>query len=248
MPSPNGEVTHVVVVPCDPSKREQITHLDLPGIGHVGITTSGTPPRQYSRQGSPLYSLTRSLEPHLLHLLADTLTSYALRIASQSAKPLIPPERYNSPLPRSVTAAFTSKNPSLLRPSTPGPASTGEPPLSKNKSFTSLRPEGERPGPGGEDRGLSGLLGRRKAPKSPTVLETNESAVELGEGKEVERDGYGQWSGIRISHDGEGIGWTDEAVDVSLPYSLSHPPWHSTESSRSLLATVTSSMSRPASL
>lgn len=37
----------------------------------------------------------------------------------------------------------------------------------------------------------------------------------IGAGIEVERDGYGEWSGVRWNDNGEGVGWTDDAVDVS---------------------------------
>lgn len=37
----------------------------------------------------------------------------------------------------------------------------------------------------------------------------------LGEGKEVERDGYGHWTRIKLKENGEGVGWTDDGVDVS---------------------------------
>lgn len=37
----------------------------------------------------------------------------------------------------------------------------------------------------------------------------------MGEGKEVERDGYGHWTRIKLHENGEGVGWTDDGVDVS---------------------------------
>lgn len=37
----------------------------------------------------------------------------------------------------------------------------------------------------------------------------------MGEGKEVERDGYGHWTRIKLNENGEGVGWADDGVDVS---------------------------------
>lgn len=42
----------------------------------------------------------------------------------------------------------------------------------------------------------------------------------LGEGKEVERDGYGHWTRIKLNENGEGVGWADDGVDVSCFISI----------------------------
>ena len=53
--------------------------------------------------------------------------------------------------------------------------------------------------------------GEAKSEKVPETIPAG-----LGESKEVERDGYGAWSIIRMNADGMGVGVGDGAIDVSL--------------------------------
>ena len=208
MPSPNGEVTRVSLISTHrPFKK--LSDFDLPGVGHVGFVKDNQ-------------------TDYLLHFSSDSLTSYPLKHQSPPQSPIPPIARHASPLPRAVTAAFSSQNISLLRPSTPGPSAEpsslsakGDQPIRKNTSFTSLRPEAaERLPKVDVDRSLGRLLGGkrlRSGSKSHTEAGTEaEATLQLGEGREVERDGYGEWARLILKSDGEGVGLVDTAVDVSL--------------------------------
>ena len=209
MPSPNGELTRVSLISTrQPFKK--VSDFDLPGVGHVGFVQDKE-------------------DQYLLHFSSESLTSYPLKRPSPPQSPIPPSARHASPLPRAVTAAFSSQNLSILRPSTPNPTAGSsllsvkdDQPLRRNKSFTSLRPEAaERPSRLEADHGLGRLLGRRlrSGSKGTTEPEGNSTEnLQLGEGREVERDGYGEWTQVVLKSDGEGAGVSDEAVDVSLPF------------------------------
>ncbi|ORX37934.1 hypothetical protein BD324DRAFT_623874 [Kockovaella imperatae] len=204
IPSPNGDVTHVVIVPIGPHKNEKVSHLDLPGVGHIAVTSDS------------------SGHPQLLHFLSLSLMSYPIQSPSMAVQSSQEPDRQSSPFPRAVPAVLTTPSLSILRSATPNPSTSSrrdDPPLRKNKSYVALRPETEDATPvradkSETDRGLSGLLGRRKAPKVSSAKAQDDAPLSIGEGKEVERDGFGEWVGIKMSSDGEGLGWTDDAVDV----------------------------------
>ena len=115
--------------------------------------------------------------------------------------------------------AVSSLNPSSILAPTPrlgSPAIDGEPVVRRNRSFASLRDTAqEQP----KEKGFAKLLAvARKADwqGKPSGKEEEEGrkAIELGEGKEVERDGYGHWTKFIIRNDGQGLGLSSDAIHV----------------------------------
>ena len=65
------------------------------------------------------------------------------------------------------------------------------------------------------DKGFAKFLAVRRG--QPPVHVDLDEGIKAGidEGKEVERDGYGDWTLVRVDEDGNGIGVSADAVDVS---------------------------------
>ena len=102
-----------------------------------------------------------------------------------------------------MTSTFTSP---LLRPGTP------EPELRRNRSFASIREAIAQPTP---EKGFAKFLAARRPRGPPKEDGGDASQIGIGEGKEVERDGYGAWTSFRMLSTGDGVGVAEDAVDVS---------------------------------
>jgi hypothetical protein len=112
----------------------------------------------------------------------------------------------------------SSANPSP-HPTQSAKVGDGEQPLlRKHQSFTSLR-DAQAHTPS-EEKGFAKFLaakkadwrGERKVDEAPT----SQAGLELGPGKEVERNGGGRWRHFELHENGEGLGVVDDAVEVCL--------------------------------
>ena len=189
MPSPNGEVTRVVMLSTSSNGHWHVdTGLELPGTGHVALcadqTSKATTPSSMSSTDKP--------ERYILHFLPHSLTSY----------PIV--------FPRAPPAPNASSNIRSVSSSQPGRSSTPQPGgLRKSHSTLSLN---EERAPKERETGFAKFLASRKAqPKE----EVEEVKAGIEEGIEVERDGYGDWTSIVMVSEGDGMGIGNQSVDVS---------------------------------
>ncbi len=149
-----------------------------------------------------------------MHATATSLTSYPILFPSTISS--MPPSR--APTPRGMpnlrvaSSAFPSP---LLRSTTPTPS---EPALRGTHSFTSLRDAANEPVLPRPEKGFAKFLAARRVDWSGKRQNidggSDESQIGIGEGVEVERDGYGAWNFIRMNENGEGVGVAEDAVDV----------------------------------
>ncbi|WVR08230.1 hypothetical protein IAU60_005277 [Kwoniella sp. DSM 27419] len=210
LPSPNGQVTRVVMMVVSAFGRDIsfAARLELPGEGDVAICESGD-----SR--------------YLLHCTASSLTSYPIIFPiTQGSQTLAQPRA--SPQIRAVSAATPSVP---VRAATPEPSRTHDSshPLRKSASHTHLRDSASTPLLGSShdadqshsrdkdgEKGFAKFLAARRADWVRKPKEEGKSeapAPGIGEGKEVERDGGGGWGRFKIAA-GEGAGWSHETVDT----------------------------------
>ena len=196
MPSPNGEVTRVVMLASSKTDVWEIsTGLELPGTGHIAISrNAGSEPVRFKIGGK----LTKTAN-HLLHFLPHSLTSYALTLPSSSTVP----QRASSPNNRAVSSAVPSPN--LLRPRVSG---EHERSIRRNRSMGNLEDEAHLHD---KETGFAKFLAHRR-PATKEEIISHKAAI--GEGKEVERDGYVDWSTVRLDDSGNGLGIRENAVDV----------------------------------
>jgi hypothetical protein len=147
---------------------------------------------------------------YMLHATPASLTSYPITFPSGA-------------IPPSISTSVTG-SPQILRSSSPAPTSNRpEAALRRTGSLASLRstasthtshPESKA------EKGFAKFLAARRADwqgGAGQVEEREEQAdvrLGIGEGVEVERDGYGCWKAIVVKgKDGLGVG--DDTVDVS---------------------------------
>jgi hypothetical protein len=194
MPSPNGEVTRVVMM--NPPKIDMpskiLARLELPGEGTVAVCQVNGGEYMQKKEG------VRQLCPgnFLLHSTPTSLTSYPIIFPPPTPSHSNVPTRVSTPAPRSVSSTQASPNPDSV--------------IRRAESFASLRdvePSREK------ERGFAKFLAGRR--NKGVEEKEKEDKVGLGEGKEVERDGGGLWSKIKLEPNGAGLGMARDAVDVS---------------------------------
>nr|XP_019043333.1 hypothetical protein I302_07908 [Kwoniella bestiolae CBS 10118]OCF22263.1 hypothetical protein I302_07908 [Kwoniella bestiolae CBS 10118] len=204
LPSPNGEVTRVVMISPTPSGvgMDIAARLELPGEGGIAICNNDD-------------------ESYLMHCTPTSLTSYPIIFPSSAPSTTATPALKASPQIRAVSSAFSSP---YLRSSTPDPSAqrSRESSLRKSASYTHLKESASSPLLGDhpkEDRekekGFAKFLARRDwGRKGKEDEKPEEPSPGIGEGKEVERDGGGGWDGIAVHGQNEGAGWKDGSIDV----------------------------------
>lgn len=211
-PSLNGDVTRVVITSLHPSDGLRVENrLELPGQGSVGVCCPGP-------GKSPTSSFSASLtapEPILLHSTSSSLTSYTINIRS-SQVPVRQSERPSTPGLKPQNRALSSADPSPV-PASSASFEHGEgPSLRKHQSFASLR-DAQTKTPT-EEKGFAKFLAAKKADwrgeRKVDEPATPSAGIELGPGREVERDGGGLWSRFDLLENGEGLGLVDDAVEV----------------------------------
>jgi len=186
-PSPNGEVTRVVMLALP--THECVATLELPGIGDVGVASSGEGGYHISQFADPAAS-------YLLHSTPTSLMSYHI-IFPNSA----PPSRTNTPNP--------PKSPSPMSPKSPtSPAATPLISLSRPPVRSVSMP------PPKSESSLSKFLHTRRiaSRKAEVVVEMPQPGVDGG--VECLRDGGGHWPAIRLHDNGHGIGIGDGHVEA----------------------------------
>ncbi|RXK36360.1 hypothetical protein M231_06397 [Tremella mesenterica] len=186
LPSPNGEVTRVVILRLDHDVKVE-ARLELPGQGTIGICLNDQ-------------------VNYLIHATATSLTSY----------PIIFPQ-ISGPSSLSPSSLSGHPNQNLQDPNMTQqqnrPSQLRAPAPRRNRSLVSLR-EGEQQ----KERGFARFLAVKKMDwqiKSGVKEQKEEQrSVELGEGCEVERDGYGHWKKLILHVNGEGLGISDDVAHV----------------------------------
>ncbi|WWC92997.1 uncharacterized protein L201_007961 [Kwoniella dendrophila CBS 6074] len=209
LPSPNGEVTRVVMISplSSDNGMEIVARLDLPGEGDVGVCNY-------------LNSC------YLLHSTSTSFMSYPINFPSQPPSKNPTPIMKASPQIRAVSSAVPSN---YARSSTPDPAhvrtrelSREQPSLRKSASYTHLKESASTPllehskEEKEKEKGFAKFLARRDwvSKKAKEEDKPEELSPGIGEGKEVERDGGGGWTNILVHENGEAVGWKDDAVDI----------------------------------
>ncbi|WWD04165.1 hypothetical protein V865_002231 [Kwoniella europaea PYCC6329] len=206
LPSPNGEVTRVVMVTPSPAGTGMhiVARLELPGQGDVGV-------------------LNNHDTSYLIHSTPTSLTSYPIIFPTHPSSQDTTPAIKASPQIRAVSSAFPSP---YLRSSTPDPSAqrSRESTLRKSASYTHLKDSASSPLLGDhshpkedkdKEKGFAKFLARRDwGRKGKEDEKPEEPSPGIGEGQEVERDGGGNWDRIVIGGKGEGVGWKDGSVDV----------------------------------
>jgi hypothetical protein len=132
----------------------------------------------------------------LLHFLPHSLISYAVTYPSTAS----------SSAPNPGSRAVSSTNPSPNSSSTF--LSDAKKSLRRNKSLQSLNEASKE-----KETTFAKFLAARR-PQNAQKEAVEEKAAGIGEGREVERDGYGEWSAVKVSSNGDGIGIGQETVDV----------------------------------
>ncbi|WVQ79391.1 hypothetical protein IAT38_001488 [Cryptococcus sp. DSM 104549] len=196
LPSPNGEVTRVVGLGPSHDLHEGleiVARLELPGEGDVGICRNGD-------------------TNYLIHATPSSLTSYPV-IFPPVHTPSPSPQLRATPQQRATSSAYPS--PAHLRAPTPEISHSKESAASalrKSASAHDLSERGDK-----HEKGFAKFLAARRADWSRKGKEdekVEEVVPGLGEGSEVERDGYGHWKRIVLDVTGEGVGWGDDSVDM----------------------------------
>ncbi|ODO06895.1 hypothetical protein I350_04255 [Cryptococcus amylolentus CBS 6273] len=196
VPSPNGELTHVIALTVDCQKKEvkAVARLELPGEGDVGVFCGS--------------------ESYLLHATPTSLMSYPIIFAPDDHPSKSPPGQQA----RHVSAALPSRSP------TPNIASSAGS-VRKSRSSSNLTSDpSHHPSPdtSEKEKSIHNFLSLPNGPHWPSRKKEPEKAEEalpaagLGEGREVERDGYGHWERMVLGEggEGEGAGWSEYGVDV----------------------------------
>jgi len=193
MPSPNGEVTRVVMLSTIQQQWTIATSLELPGTGITGIYNTAQCEPHSARPPAPAAERSAS---YLLHFLPHSLTSYPIEFATDATSPPAP----------IGNRAVSSGNPSPALGS--NLTVDAEKSLRRNKSMQSLNEESKE-----KETGFAKFLAARRA-QTPQREVSDETKAGIGEGIEVVRDGYGEWKSVKMSASGEGIGIGAEAVDL----------------------------------
>ncbi|WWD20135.1 hypothetical protein CI109_104611 [Kwoniella shandongensis] len=198
LPSPNGEVTRVVMLNVAPQGCDIIARLELPGEGDIGVC--------------------RDAETNfIIHATPQSLTSYPIIF------PSLPTNSSNSPLPKTSPQLRSSSSllpSSIARSATPNPSQVKEQHegLRKSASHSQLKEAAETSSANDRpEKGFAKYLAVKRADwgrKGKDEDKVEEVIPGIGEGKEVERDGYGNWKRIKLCADGDGVGWADDAVDL----------------------------------
>ncbi|ORY34903.1 hypothetical protein BCR39DRAFT_515490 [Naematelia encephala] len=194
MPSPNGEVTRLIMLTrALTSNYEIAARLELPGEGDVAVCKNDN-------------------SSYILHTTATSFLSYPI-IFPPSPSPL--PSRSTTPKPNK--SGTTSPGLSVFRPSTPSATSgSGK---DENGIRNTRSPVSIRDGDGSKETGFAKFLAARRADwhgaqdKDRDSMKSDQS-VGIGEGIEVERDGHGGWTRIQVANGGEGVGLSDDAIDL----------------------------------
>jgi hypothetical protein len=103
------------------------------------------------------------------------------------------------------------------------PSSESEQPLLRSsRSVTSLR-DAQSASPS-ERRSFAKFLAAKKADWRGETADKEQpkdtNAIQLGEGREVQRDGGGAWDRILVRPNGDGLGIVNDAIDVGYPIRL----------------------------
>lgn len=192
--------------------------LDLPGEGDVGVCCNGDSTALLLALSNPLAD--PDSVSYLVHATPNSLTSYP--ILFPSAIPSVPPSRaptpHGTPHHRAVSSAVPSP---ILRTAATVPSDQG---LRKTRSVTSIRDAAAEPVHPKAEKGFAKFLAARRADwGGKSHMKGNMSGdaqLGIGEGVEVERDGYGAWKTIKLKENGDGVGLAEGCVDVSC---LRHP-------------------------
>lgn len=131
-----------------------------------------------------------------------------------------PPPRPSSATGHKQNRAISSAHPSpRLHPDSAG-GEVEQPLLRKNRSISSLRDT--QSSSGGDHKSFAKFLAAKRADWRGNKPEETDDRVahdpiQLGEAREVERDGGGSWDRIVLRPNGDGVGIVNDAVDVSFP-------------------------------
>jgi hypothetical protein len=142
------------------------------------------------------------------------LTSYAVKTRSDT--PANQPNRPSTPVQKAQIRAVSSADPSPRPPHTSGKLEVEQPLLQNRRSFASLRDAQDSSST--DQKGFAKFLAAKKADwrgdRKPDEATAATPKIELGEGKEVERDGGGRWRHFVLLASGLGVGLVDDAVEV----------------------------------
>lgn len=192
-PSPNGEVTRVIILLFNQDQQpllDPIAKLELPGEGDVGLCQDGD-------------------TNYLIHATPTSLTSYPIIYSQHKASPSSSLQLH----PGHSSAAYPSRS------HTPNLESSDASSSLLRKSVSSSRLlDPHQSHPHEKEHSFARFLARRTDWSKKKDEEHGDQPIihpALGEGKEVERDGYGHWTRIKLHENGEGVGWADDGIDVS---------------------------------
>jgi hypothetical protein len=143
---------------------------------------------------------------------ALTLYPIKLRPDMNSRQPDRPSISTAKPQARAVSSA----NPSPLSTQTNRLAEVEQPLLKSHRSFASLRETQESSS--SDSKGFAKFLAGKKADwrggQKVDEVPAPQPKAELGEGKEVERNGKGIWTRFILHANGGGVAMADDAVEV----------------------------------
>lgn len=212
-------MTRVVILRYTPQPGI-LARLELPGEGDVAVG---------SNSDGEFQSIHKQLIPtgsYLLHATPSSLTSYPIIFPSP---PSGPSSRHETPRASPALRSVSAVAPSPTVPQ--GIAHLGEPKshdeeplLRRNRSLASVREVAENPHHDKEkdkEKGFAKFLAARRADWQSGASKGQKDMPEaphvgLGEGVEVQRDGYGEWASIKLRDNGEGAGISRGEVAVSM--------------------------------
>ncbi|OXG25397.1 hypothetical protein C367_03219 [Cryptococcus neoformans Ze90-1] len=187
-PSPNGEVTRVIILLFNHDQQpllDPIAKLELPGEGDIGLCQDND-------------------TNYLIHATPTSLTSYPIIFPQCKPSP-------SSSQPRHSSAAYSSRSHTPNLESSDASSSL----LRKSASSSRLLDPHQFHSHEKEHSFARFLARRTEWSKKKDEEHGDQPIIQpgLGEGKEVERDGYGHWTRIKLNENGEGVGWADDGVD-----------------------------------
>lgn len=149
------------------------------------------------------------LANYLIHATPTSLTSYPIIYSKHKASPSSSLQLH----PGHSSAAYPSRS------HTPNLESSDASSSLLRKSVSSSRLlDPHQSHPHEKEHSFARFLARRTDWSKKKDEEHGDQPIihpALGEGKEVERDGYGHWTRIKLHENGEGVGWADDGIDVS---------------------------------
>lgn len=127
------------------------------------------------------------------------------------------PQRPSSSTGVKQNRATSSAHPPPQRHLAAPTSEADQPLLRKNRSVASLR-DAHATSPA-EYNSFAKFLAAKKADwrggKPEKAGPIDDNSVQLGEGREIERDGGGSWDRMLLLSNGDGVGFVEDAIDVS---------------------------------